>query len=163
MIHVEQKPDMSKKRRSFAPLGATSMSQELFVIRGVHHYPVSDETFQETVELLYGEDLSSQEQKEAEQQVREHFAALYVLEVSGDALSEDFSWSEVTQENAEIARDNWQTPYDERPVGLDGKRWAFFFHFLRLDKPLLTPFGPMQLPALTPLPDHLKDISYEAP
>jgi hypothetical protein len=39
-------------------------------------------------------------------------------------------------------------------------RVAFFFHFLRLDRPLLTPAGPILLPPPTPRPDRLRFLTY---
>src|SRR3954471_13442817 len=73
---------------------------------------------------------------------------------------DDFDWGQVTQEDATQPRHNWQVPYDERPLDDDHRRWAFFFHYLDLSKRLLTPAGPIQLPAPTPRPDHLKGIEY---
>jgi hypothetical protein len=40
-------------------------------------------------------------------------------------------------------------------------RFAFFFHFLRLDRPLLTPVGPLWLPAATSRPLALQFIRYQ--
>jgi hypothetical protein len=86
---------------------------------------------------------------------------LFLLEAELDPAA-PFSWDEVTQETAGQPRENWQVPYDEQP--LDGDRkWAFFFHFLDLEQPLLTPAGPVPLPAPTPLPDRLRAIEYEPP
>ena len=76
---------------------------------------------------------------------------------------EDFDWGQVTQEDATQPRDNWQVPYDERPLDADERGWAFFFHYLDPSKPLLTPAGAIQVPAPTPRPTHLKDIEYMEP
>lgn len=77
--------------------------------------------------------------------------------------AEDFDWGEVTQEDASQPRDNWQVAYDEQPLDDDERYWAFFFHHLDLAKPLLTPAGPIQLPAPTPSPEHLDHIEYMEP
>ena len=77
--------------------------------------------------------------------------------------ADDFDWGKVTQEDATQARDNWQVPYDEQPLDEEKRRWAFFFHYLDLSKPLITTAGPIQLPAPTPMPAHLKNIEYMEP
>jgi hypothetical protein len=58
-----------------------------------------------------------------------------------------------------------QVPYDEQVISeSDGKaRVAFFFHYLDLSKPLLTPAGTLALPPPKKIPARLKDIVYEAP
>ena len=85
---------------------------------------------------------------------------LIEVELAGD---EAFDWGEVTQEDATQPRANWQVPYDEQPLDDQGRRWVFFFHYLDPSKPLLTPGGPIELPAPTPRPAHLKDIEYTEP
>lgn len=77
--------------------------------------------------------------------------------------AEGFDWGQVTQEDATQLRDNWQVPYDEQPLDDDERRWAFFFHYLDLSKPLLTPAGPVKLPAPTPRPKHLDSAEYIEP
>jgi hypothetical protein len=76
---------------------------------------------------------------------------------------------------------DWQVPYDERLLDAAGTtveadlwsstsvawpptaRIAFFFHALDLSQPLHTPYGQVVLPPLTPRPDRLHVLSYEAP
>src|SRR5436190_4802503 len=86
----------------------------------------------------------------------------WLIECEIDNLDQ-FDWDEVTQEIPRQPRDNWQVPWDERPLDKDNRRWAFFFHYLDCDKPLLTAEGPIKLPRPTPLPKHLKHIKYEQP
>ncbi len=70
--------------------------------------------------------------------------------------------------------DNWQVAYDERYLSPDGQtvlgydppaesptRLAFFLHYCDLNRPLLTPDGPLPLPEPSPLPDRLREIEYE--
>jgi hypothetical protein len=74
-----------------------------------------------------------------------------------------FDFGQITQFD-DGRRETWQVAYDELELpAFDGKRFAFFFHYLKSDYPLLTPFGPIAIPELTPLPDHLQAIRYEAP
>ena len=75
----------------------------------------------------------------------------------------NFDWGAFTQEVAGEPQSNWQVPWDERPLDDDKHHWAFFFHYLDLSKPLLTPSGPVTLPAPSGLPEHLASIEYESP
>lgn len=84
---------------------------------------------------------------------------LIEMEVAGDP--DAFDLDQVTQEVPGVPRSDWQAPYDERQTG--DNRIAFFFHFLELDRPLLSPVGPLRLPPVTPVPDHWQDIEYEQP
>jgi hypothetical protein len=88
---------------------------------------------------------------------------LIELLVEGDA--DTFDIGEVFQEVAGQPKSNWQAPYNERVLEeRDGKiRYAFFFHYLDFQKPLLTPAGSVPLPKPTKKPAHLKDIMYESP
>ena len=85
---------------------------------------------------------------------------------------------EITQENPEQPKSNWQVPWDEKNVGRDGNialdsfdaspnagevRLVFFFHYLDLDKPLLTPAGPVRLPVPTEKPNRFRFMVYECP
>jgi hypothetical protein len=83
----------------------------------------------------------------------------------------------VTQPASGLPGSGWQAPVDPHLLDaggnsgqpLDGDaaravpspaRLAFFFHFLQLDRPLLTPLGPLQLPAPTPRPARLAFLRY---
>jgi hypothetical protein len=79
------------------------------------------------------------------------------------ADSKSIDWSAITQELADQPQENWQVPWDERPIDDDETRWAFFFHYLDLKKPLLTQDGPVTLPKPTPIPKHLNEIEYDPP
>jgi hypothetical protein len=75
---------------------------------------------------------------------------------------------------------NWQVPYDERVLNENGTapvgdrfpdqimgtgdlRVAFFFHYLDFSKPLLSPAGPLELPAPSERPSRLQFLEYEPP
>lgn len=74
-----------------------------------------------------------------------------------------FDWGMVTQEMPDLPRSDWQVAWDERFLNEQKTRWAFFFHYLDLEKPLITPVGVVMLPPPTPLPNHLAGIRYEPP
>ncbi len=88
----------------------------------------------------------------------------------------DLDLMDLTQETHGERRDNWQVPYEDHLLSADGTsgkyapsplrvrgeaRVAFFFHFLDLAAPLLTPSGPITLPAASPRPDRLNFMQYE--
>jgi hypothetical protein len=88
---------------------------------------------------------------------------LIELLVEGDGGA--FDCDDVTQEVGDQPKSNWQVPYDVRVLEESdgGIRYAFFFHYTDLKKPLLTPAGPVQLPKPTNQPAHLMDIENESP
>ncbi len=88
---------------------------------------------------------------------------VHLLEIDLGLKPDRFDWGEVTQEDSERHELVWQVAYDERPVSEDGTKWAFFFHYLDISRPLLTPLGPLALPSESPLPTHLMGIEYKEP
>jgi hypothetical protein len=88
---------------------------------------------------------------------------LIELLVEGDV--DDFDIGEVTQKVAGQSRMNWQSPYDDRLLeeSEEKARYAFFFYYLDLKKPLLTSSDSLPLPKPTKAPAHLQDIKYESP
>ena len=88
---------------------------------------------------------------------------LLELEITGDA--DLFDFADVTQMIADQPRDNWQSAYDEREIEspTSNRRFAFFFHYLDLNTPLITSFGEIGIPKPTLLPKRLADIEYEEP
>jgi hypothetical protein len=129
---------------------------------GVHPVRPTLQQFQAALAALWGEDLGAEERQSAEDEVRSHFAALFLIEAEITPPAADFDWSGVTQEVPGEPRSSWQVPYDERQLTESG-RWAFFFHRLDLERPLLTPAGPVTLPAPSPAPQRLRTVEYEAP
>ena len=92
--------------------------------------------------------------------VDEQHCHLVEVELDGDG---SLNWGEVTQAAPGQPPRNWQVAYDEQPLDRDRHRWAFFIHYLDLNAPLLTPFGPVRLPAPTPRPPHLAHVMYIEP
>ena len=86
-----------------------------------------------------------------------------------------------TQERLGQPTSNWQVPWDERVLSPDGSRdllgpfpakiqsdgtplrLAFFFHYLDLRRPLITPAGELALRAPQEMPDRLAFLTYEGP
>lgn len=90
---------------------------------------------------------------------------VHLIEIELTGNLDEFDFAEVTQEVKGKPRENWQAAYDERELSKGGGavRFAFFFHYLDFEKPLLTPFGEVKLPAVSKAPTHLKSIEYEQP
>ncbi|GFO80608.1 MAG: hypothetical protein A49_02350 [Methyloceanibacter sp.] len=141
------------------------MSTPLRAVRviGIHQVAPSPQQFEEALDIMWGDDLRGAELERAQQNVREHFEGLYLLEVEVEPADADVDWGEFTQPIDDTPRENWQAPWDERAVGDDGTRWAFFLHYLDPNRPLLTPIGECPLPRPTPTPQHLADIVYDVP
>jgi hypothetical protein len=89
----------------------------------------------------------------------------HLLEIELKAPSDGFDFGLVTQEMPHQPKANWQVAFDEQQLGNNeaGSRWAFFFHYLNFERPLLTPLGPITLPEPTPIPMHLEAIEYYEP
>lgn len=87
----------------------------------------------------------------------------HLIELEIENQSEPFDWGSVTQEDLAQPRANWQVAYDETPLNDEGTRWVCFFHYLDFSKPLLTPAGPLPIPAPRSLPEHLRHVRYVEP
>lgn len=105
-----------------------------------------------------------------------HLIELAVFDGNGT-----FDLTKITQVVSDLEPASWQCPYLERIVSVDGLeiltdldeaeelphlwygnyRLVFFFHFLDFSKPLRTPFGELNIPRESALPDRLLGISYE--
>ena len=101
---------------------------------------------------------------------------VHMLEVLVRQPAGSFDVSEFVQQDPTQPRSNWQSLWDEHYLSDDGEqvlptRWpaapgstsemtrlAFFMFFLAFDRPLLTPYGPVVLPAPTPMPDRLRRL-----
>jgi hypothetical protein len=105
---------------------------------------------------------------------------VHLIEITIDHPPEKVDVGKITQEIQGEDKESWQSPWDEKylneegdevigeffdvPKGTDTTRLAFFFHHLNLNTPLLTPYGQLDLPKPTKMPDRLVDIiEYESP
>jgi hypothetical protein len=101
----------------------------------------------------------------------------HLLELEVDAEA-PFDVGRITQADAAAPPNRWQVPYDEHLVNDDGTlgkrpenpeamlgrfRLAFFFHYLRVRDPLLTPAGLLQVPEPSQRPTRLASLEYEQP
>ena len=91
--------------------------------------------------------------------------SVHLIETVADGGIDDFDIGDITQEMIDQPRPNWQAPYDERVMEASQQkaRFAFFFHYLDLEKPLLARGVALPMPNPTSVPAHLQDIAYEPP
>ena len=110
-----------------------------------------------------------------DQEFEARHRGLHLIEVLIDA-THPVDFEEFAQPTPTGPRSDWQAPYDEQYLDASGQtlldeplddaptRAVFFLHFLDLNRPLLTPAGPRDLPAPTRLPDRLhRLVSYSPP
>jgi hypothetical protein len=100
----------------------------------------------------------------------ERFEGIYLFEVEIDEPDALFDLGLFTQEELGKNRDYWQVAYDEKYLNRDGSsvqpkpgtgekiRVAFFFHSPHFEQPLLTQYGPVQLPTPTDMPERLRKL-----
>ena len=104
-----------------------------------------------------------------------------LVELIINKKADEFNVGEFTQEVDHQPRLNWQAPFAERYLSLDGEtiigddidlpefltdttRLTFFFYFLDPSKPLITPFGQLQLTQKQEQPKRIKGlIKFEDP
>jgi hypothetical protein len=105
----------------------------------------------------------------------------FLIETVIEGPSDVPDFGQFTQPMADRPRSEWQVAYDERLLDDLGERvvsdvflrrpatWperarvAFYFHFLDVDRPLVTPFGEVTLPPPSDAPERLTFLRYEAP
>lgn len=108
---------------------------------------------------------------------------VHLIELSILGAQGVFNIGDITQEIPGQPRENWQCPYMEQILSASGDkvltddyvsskrpelwkgtmRLVFFFHCLDLERPLRTPFGEVQLPAESELPERFSMLEYEQP
>lgn len=138
------------------------MSRGSMVILGVYRVPVTDELFRECMDWWYGYDMPELKRRQADRQCWDQLAALRLFEVELRRDQGNFDFGTITQEVEGRPEANWQVPYDEQKLEdtQSGSRWVFFFHYLDSRKPLLTPFGLLEVPPPGELSPELSGIKY---
>lgn len=113
----------------------------------------------------------------------ESHETVHLVEILVNNSKGVFDLSEFTQEISDQQKENWQVPWDEKILDIQGEKiladyfsvkekpelWmgnvriAFFFHYLDFSKPLITPFGLVTLSNESLIPNRLAEIEYESP
>lgn len=98
-----------------------------------------------------------------------------LLELTIDKKANEIDIGEFTQEIENEPRPNWQAPFSEKYLDKDGikiigddinlpaiitdnTRLTFFFYFLDINKPLITPFGQLLLTQKIAQPNRIKNL-----
>ena len=98
-----------------------------------------------------------------------------LVELIIDKKANEIDIGEFTQEIENEPRLNWQAPFAEKYLDKDGStiigddidlpdvltettRLTFFFYFLDTTKPVMTPFGQLQLTQKSIQPKRIKDL-----
>ncbi len=156
------------------------MSQVRAKIAGVHPVPFSDALLRRILEE-WGHTSSDEGYAEALEefgpQVRETMNGLCLIEMIIEHAPPEFCLDDVGQDREQTA--NSQVPYDEHWLDADGQRViardfsapdmrpirvAFFLHECQPSGQLFGPWGSLELPTLTPLPERLAAVvSYTPP
>ncbi len=108
---------------------------------------------------------------------------VHLIEILVRNSKDKFDLSIFTQGIPSQPKEHWQVPWNEKLLDGNGNnviaddfafsqgrqlwigdlRIVFFFHYLDISKPLITPFGSIDLPEEKPRPKRLSQIIYEAP
>jgi hypothetical protein len=146
-------------------------------ILGVYRIPVTEALFTEQFEILYGFDMDAEERAEAERACREQLESIVLVELVVNNPDERFDVGDFTQPDPGQPRENWQAPYLETYLNLDGEspadvidavsledrlRLAFYIHCWQPSCCLRTSYGDVVCPKPQPMPERLSAmIPYE--
>ena len=99
---------------------------------------------------------------------------VFLVECYIDCAPKDIDMIDFTQEEDDLPKDEWQVAYDEKYLNESGDaiigyfsdevpgkttRVCFYMYFLDINKPLLTPFGPITLTEPIDMPKRLCAIT----
>ncbi|MEZ5973650.1 MAG: hypothetical protein R3E96_02055 [Planctomycetota bacterium] len=89
----------------------------------------------------------------------------HLCEVQVAGVSQDFDFGLFTQPWPGRDELSWQVAYEEQLISRSQSQstYVFFFHYLDFSQPMLSPFGPLELPKPTPRPVRLDFVIYEPP
>ena len=138
------------------------MSARLQVL-GVYQLDVTPEVFAEQLPM-YGD----------EEQCRDHFSSVVLIEAIGEAVEERFSLDDITQPNPAYPHNSPQAAWDEGLLSSDGEtllarkincvkgtgplRLAFYMHYWDAQLPLKWKYGEVPCPRPQPMPERLKRL-----
>ena len=101
---------------------------------------------------------------------------VHLIESLIDVPPREVNVSGFMQEDPTQPKSNWQVAYDAKYLNTDSDqvigedfdlpadescvttRLAFFLYFIDFDRPLMTPYGDIRLPAPTEMPERLSNI-----
>ena len=132
-------------------------------ILGVHSVEPSETLFGETLEILWGSNLSGRALDRARARTHEHFSGLYLISIVIEPADAEVDWTRIAQPADDQPESNWQVPYDEQLVDRTAGHWVFFMHYLDVGTPLQTQIGMVPMPMPSGMPASLVSIEYAVP
>jgi len=150
-----------------------SLSAPQIEILGVYRLPVTEDLFREQHSILYADS-----DPVAEKRCRDQLASTVLVEVLLRNRDESFDLGDFTQPQEGVPRENWQAPWAEAYLTLDGEalateRWssppqtedlrvAFFLHYWQPNAVLRSSYGDLSCPAVREMPERLgRLVPYE--
>src|SRR5262249_8704558 len=110
----------------------------------------------------------------AEEEIREQLESVVLVEALVLGRDQRFNLSNFCQAREDIPRANWQVPWEEKYLSLDGRsviptrsldvpeaedfRVAFYIHFWDPARPLQTSYGPVPCPRPKRMPKRLERL-----
>ena len=150
------------------------MPKPTIKVLGTYALPFDAKMLKQQTNILYGKNLKGPARRYAEEQCREQLGSTVLIEALIQEADKRFRLSDFTQPLAGVQRDNWQAPWAEGVLSVDGEsrletRWsepptnktfrvAFFLHYWKPDVPLLTSYGEVQCPPVQEMPERLQRL-----
>jgi hypothetical protein len=137
-------------------------------IIGVYEYPLTPEGVREATISMAGE--YPDHLPDPAEDVEQYGHNLSLIEIRAAAKDDRLDPGQFVQADPDQPVENWQVAYEEEFLNEDGTevvdepedgepvRLAFYLHFTQFDEPLLTPYGPLELPPPTELPERLRKL-----
>lgn len=139
-------------------------------IIGVYSLPVTDDLISTQTGELYDAPSASQVE-----QVRQQLRSTVLVEALVTDADAEFNIGDFAQEDPALPRENWQAPYAEALLTPDGegllvRRWgslppstsnfrvAFYMHYWKPGRPLLSSYGSVATPPPTAMPERLAKL-----
>jgi hypothetical protein len=142
---------------------------------GAYQLPLTSEVIEEAMATWYGGSragFSGEEEKEAQQRVREELESTVLFDLVLRDTDERFAMEDFGQPDSD------QAAWDERfldhttgatigrthnPPPAASFRLLFYLHFVDAAKPLNTSYGPVAIPRISPMPPELwRTAPYQA-
>jgi hypothetical protein len=150
-----------------------SGSKPSIEVLGIYRIQVTESLFEEQFEILYSFEMDVEERREAERACREQLDSTVLVELIVTNPDKQFDVGAFTQPDPGLPKENWQAPYLETFLSLDGEsladendaaplkdklRVAFFMHCWQPSHYLRTSYRDIICPKPQPMPDRLRRL-----
>ena len=145
-------------------------------VLGVYRLPVTDELVQRDFEIRWESSEPGFDRAEAIRQCRKELESVVLVELVVRNPDQRFRIEDFTQTNETIPPSEWQAPWEEaylsvdglshlgksrrsKPVNVETVRVAFYMHFWSSDTPLSTSYGSVACPSPQSMPQRLLHLA----